>query len=397
MSDQKLKIAILVDEIAPGSAPKLIGRPVRGLSQLGNSCEALVLVDNKIREKFSQVYDYHLKDAKIRYLFDEAPSWLKKIDFKFPGFSFFSLHHILSFFIAPLIIKKQEYDIVIAHCQYSAFAALGLKIFRKIPFLLLVWDPSTFMADKVYKKRLSFLYPFFYLGAKLLDKFAFWAPQAVITSGKFHHRQFKKLTDKPLEILAPGCFPQEELPSFSQRERAILTYDRWDIGNVPNVFLDILESLGKKDVTLTIGGFWHPESLLKDFQKEIKRRGLVERVKLLGPLDEGMIIKLCSKAMVHVHPVHEAFGMQSLEAAACGCPIIIPKGSGVTDLFEDGIHGYFPDSSKEMPEAINKIFSDPEAAEKMSWSAWERARNYTWEGYAKKLAKICGRYINETS
>lgn len=39
----------------------------------------------------------------------------------------------------------------------------------------------------------------------------------------------------------------------------ILTYDRWDIGNIPNIFLDILQQIKSKDITLTIGGFWYPE------------------------------------------------------------------------------------------------------------------------------------------
>ena len=393
----KMKIAIFADELAPGSAPKLIGRPIRELTRLGHKCEGLVLVNNKSQDEFPQVYNYHLSGAKIRYLFDEMPRWVKKIDFKFPGFSFFSLHHILSFFIAPFIVKRGEYDIVVAHCQYSAFAGWGLKIFRKIPYLLLVWDPSTFMADKVYKDRLGWKYPFLYLGAKLLDRFAFSKAKAIVTSGKFHHRHFKKLTKKPLEVLSPGCFPKDELPSFSSRKKMILTYDRWDIGNIPNIFLDILEQIDQKDTVLTIGGFWHPVTLRDNFQKEVKERELEDRVQLLGPLDEETILKLCSEAMVHVHPVHEAFGMQSLEAAACGCPIIIPKGSGVTDLFEDGIQGYFPERGnfKELLNSINKIFSDKEKTESMSQKAWERAKNYTWEGYAMKLEKICRRYVNE--
>ena len=93
-----------------------------------------------------------------------------------------------------------------------------------------------------------------------------------------------------------------------------------------------------------------------------------------------MIMKICSEAMVHVHPVHEAFGMQTLEAAGCGCPGIIPVGSGVANLFEHGISGFHPQPGdlEGIVNCINKISNDSELAQKMGLAAWEVAKNYTW-------------------
>jgi glycosyltransferase involved in cell wall biosynthesis len=308
--------------------------------------------------------------------------------------SFFSLHHIASWFWSYRGIKKGEFDLIIAHCQYTGLAARNIKTKRGIPYCLLVWDPSTFTAKKIYKKRFGWKYPILYSFARLLDRLAMAGPSALITSGRFHHRYFSAITDKPLEVLAPGCFVSERLPDFSQRRRTILTYDRWDIGNIPNVFLDVLERLKHKDVHLTIGGFWHPESLRDDFERELAQRHLRERVEILGPLNEDMIMKLCSQAMVHIHPVHEAFGMQTLEAAACGCPIIIPRGSGASELFEHGVHGYFPeiDDLDGLIRYTEKIFSDPEKTREMSRKAWERAKDYSWERHAQALYAICKKY-----
>jgi len=385
-----MKVGILVDELAPGSAPKLIGQPIKELKKLGIESEALVLIDNGKYKKFPEIYNYHLNSVKIRYIFNEAPFWIRKFDFRFPGFSFFSLHHILSFFIAPLVIKKKEYDIIIAHCQYSSFAAWGLKIFRKIPYLLLVWDPSTYTLKKIYVKTwLKFFYPILYVFAYLLDKISTEGAKALIASGKLHHRRFKKISGKPLEDLYPGCFPKEEFIPYSKREKAILTYDRWDIGNKPHIFLDILSNTDS-EIKLKIGGFWHPQNIKEDFLSEVKKRGLEQRIELLDPLDENKILELCSRVILHVHPNEEAFGMQTLEAAACGCCIIIPKGSGVTDLFIHGVHGYFPEknNSQDLLKYIKLIFSDIERAEEMGRRAWIVAKNYTWQGYANKLVKI---------
>ena len=147
---------------------------------------------------------------------------------------------------------------------------------------------------------------------------------------------------------------------------------------------------------MTIGGFWHPMSLRQEFQDEVVRRNLQERVTLLGPLNEDKIMELCSRSMVHIHPVHEAFGMQTLEAAACGCPIIIPAGSGVADnLFQHGVHGYFPEPGNiaELVEYTEAIFNDRGKTADMGKKAWEVAKQYSWEGYASGLARIASKYV----
>ncbi|MFC1521125.1 glycosyltransferase family 4 protein [Elusimicrobiota bacterium] len=398
-STRNLKLAFFFDELAPGSAPKLIGWPVRRLSEIGVDAEAVVIIEKDHWKKHKEHYDSHLAGVKVRYLFPKFPKFLQKMNFKFPGMSFFSLHHIASWLFAHRAVDFREFDIVVANCQYSAFAARNTLRLRDIPFLQLIWDPATFTAEKIYKKRMGWKYPFLYLAAKVLDRFAFQKCRAVITSGEFHHKHVRGITDKPFEILYPGCFVREDLPAFSSRERMIVTYDRWDIGNIPVIFLDMLEQLDHKDVSLTIGGFWHPESLREEFTQEIEKRGLQSRVHLRGSLNEKDIMELCSRAMVHVHPVHEAFGMQTLEAAGCGCPGIIPAGSGAAELFEHGKSGFHPPIGdlKSMVGCINTIFSDPKLAEKMSRAAFEAAKKHTWLEYAKKLKTICRKYSLKTN
>lgn len=392
-----MRIGFLADELAPGSAPVIIGHTIRGLRKLGYDAECLLIIRKPYPELYPEVFDHYLRgDVPIRYVMDHLPKFFTKYNFKFPGFSFFSFHHLSSGLFSPLVFKKKEYDLIIANCQYTAFIARPLAIFKKIPYLQLIWDPAPHTFKKIYlKRKMKFLTPLLYPLTLLLDKFAYGGSKAIITSGKLHHRYLGKVTDKPLEILYPGCNPLEKLPEFSRREKMILTYDRWDIGNIPNVYLDILQALHDTSIKLVIGGFWHPASLQESFVKEVKKRNLSFQVELLGPLNEKMIRDLCSRAMVHVHHNEEAFGMQSLEAAACGCPIIIPAGSGVTDLFQHEIHGYF--SKKGNIEEIIKytrlIFCDLKKAQDMGKKAWGVAKNYTWDNYVMTLDSIIKKYI----
>lgn len=382
-----MRIGLLIDELAPGSAPKVIGQTYKGLERLGHQCEAIALIDAKEGSEVSSVYNIHLSGVKIKYIFGRRPGW----DFKLPGFSFFSLHHFLSFFAAPLIVKRREYDIIIANGQFATFAAWGLRLFRGIPYIFYVHcDPCTYTLRKTYSKTwLRVLYPLIYIFAWLLDTSASQGAKALITSGKLHQERFRHLSKNPCENLVLGCFSSEVFTPYNQREKAILTYDRWDIGNKPEVFLDLLENTEKK-IKLKIGGFWYLKSIKDNFLREVKRRGLEDRVELLGPLNEKMILDLCSGVILHVHPNQEAFGMQTLEAAACGACIIVPAGSGVADSFEHGVHGYFPKEKDiaELSRYVNIVFSDLNKSEEMGRRAWERAKEYNWPNYSQHLEAI---------
>jgi glycosyltransferase involved in cell wall biosynthesis len=391
-----MNIGILVDEIAPGSAPKIIGQSVKNLNSLGHHAEALAIVDKGYSKKYPQVYSYHLDDVRVRYFMSESKSLLAKIDFKFPGFSFFSFHHLTSGLLTASMIKDKEFDCIIAHNPYSAFVARSLLKKKKIPFFMLIWDPSPYTLTKVYSKTwMRYFFPILSFAARQLDKYAFKHCLAIITAGKLHHEYLKKITDRPLEVLPCGCFPLDKLPPFSQREKTILAFDRWDVGQKPNVFLDILQAL-KKKVKLIIGGFWHPVGLRDSFIKEVNKRDMQGQVEIIGPLDENKIIELCSRVMLHIHLNEESFGMQTLEAAGCGCPIMIPRGSGVTDLFEHGVHGYFPEKGdiSEFIKYIEIIFNDLDKTKRMSYNAWNTAKKYTWRYYAETIERIAKKYCN---
>lgn len=386
----KLKIGIIVDELAPGSAPKLVGWPIREMRRLGISCEAIIIARKSFHVEHKEIYNFHLGGIELRYITDFFPSLIRKLNFTFPGMSFFSLHHIASYFYASRAVKKGEFDMIISHCQYSTFASRNIQSKHQIPFITLLWDPSTFTAKKIYKRRFGPLYPLLYSAAVFLDYFSLSKCEALITSGTFHHQSLRKLTSKKLNILYPGCFPVKTLPSFKTRQKIIISFDRWDIGNDPQVLLEIMSRVKNKDASMLIGGFWHPKTMLEEFKAKIDEYNLSGRVKIMGPLNEADIIKHCSKARVHLHPIHEAFGMQTLEASACGCPSIVPFGSGVCEIFEDKISGFHPEPKnfELMAHYCDFLLDNDQEWKRMSNAAYKAAKKHDWSAHAKQIISI---------
>lgn len=107
-------------------------------------------------------------------------------------------------------------------------------------------------------------------------------------------------------------------------------------------------------------------------------------------MNDREIEQWASKAKVHLHAIHEAFGMQSLEVSACGCPSIIPRGSGVCELFLDGVSGYHPEAGDvdRMAKYCDRLLDDFNFFCNMSLEAYNSARHYSWAAHAKRIKEI---------
>jgi glycosyltransferase involved in cell wall biosynthesis len=92
----------------------------------------------------------------------------------------------------------------------------------------------------------------------------------------------------------------------------------------------LLEALAGLDARLVVAGFG-------DYRDELERRALAlapGRVLFTGPLDHRHLVQLLPLAEVAVVPsiFPEAFGMVAAEAAACGCPPLVARHSGLAEV-----------------------------------------------------------------
>ncbi len=378
----------MIDQLAPGSAPKLVGQEVRGLRGLGHSSDAIVL-----KRGYDQTYRYHLDGIFPRCLTDGFPFALSKLDFRIPGFSFLSLRHLLAPGLVPALVRRTEWDMIVCHTAYACLSARQLAKYRKIPYLAFIGtEPAWYLIPRIYSEnwlgRLSrFIMPL----AIEVDRLSVDHCRAIITYSKRYHHLIEAYTDKPIEVLPPGCFPIAK--PRQQKESFVLAFDRWDAGNTPNPLLEIIKNVSP-EIMLVIAGHWYPPALKALFLQQLQKTRLASRVTLLGPITEDDIQELCSRALAYVHTNREAFGMQALEAAGAGCPFIIPAGSGVTDLFQDGRHGYFPKENdlQDFSTQVERLSENRKLAMSMGEEAWKVACQYTWERHARGLEQIIRKY-----
>jgi glycosyltransferase involved in cell wall biosynthesis len=81
------------------------------------------------------------------------------------------------------------------------------------------------------------------------------------------------------------------------------------------------------------------------------------RVRFLGSVEPERLRELYRGARFFLQPGIEDFGIASVEALACGTPVVAAARGGVLDVVEDGRHGVlYPDweGPATLAEAIDK-------------------------------------------
>lgn len=379
-----MKIAILIDKMYPGSTPKFSGSEAKYLNEFGHPTEIVVIMGGGLPKESFQRKEF-LKEAKITELSDEfrLSRWF---DVKIPFFSFLSLYHLLSPLYVPRMIKKRGCDVVIAYNSLTCITACMAYKICGIPYVAYMWDPFSYIFEKVYAKKLpNFISNALLILIKRVDKLVVDNSLFTLSLSEEHAKFLRDLSKNRVEVIYVGCVPLEEIPP--KRGDYLLAIDRWDMGNKPHMLLDVLQGIEDKKIKLKITGFWSEEWLKEEFKNLVKRKNLQDRVELMEPVSESELRELFTNARVWLHPIEEtSVSMPALEAASCGCPIVMPKG---TPLFEHGVNAFFPKEGDigEYTAYVNKLVSDERLAYRMGYASWIMAKRHDWKTHTQEIIK----------
>lgn len=152
-------------------------------------------------------------------------------------------------------------------------------------------------------------------------------------------------------------------------------------------------------VTLTVAGFG-PE--LEDRKAQARQLGIAEKVQFLGAVAHDRLPDLYRRAAMLVTPFvparsgdREGLGLVSVEALACGCPVVTTAIAAVRELFEGQWPPYLaePGNPASLAHQIDCVLANH--VESLQWAARIRPRILTrfgWEavaaGYAAELEQI---------
>lgn len=119
------------------------------------------------------------------------------------------------------------------------------------------------------------------------------------------------------------------------------------------------------------------------FQELARTVGASHRIRFGGFRND--IATALAAGDVFLFPSHyEAFSLATIEAAACGLPIVATRINGTEDLIDDGRTGFFIESDPQSAAAqLGVLFGDAAVRERMGRSARQLVEEkYTWEHVA---------------
>jgi glycosyltransferase involved in cell wall biosynthesis len=172
-------------------------------------------------------------------------------------------------------------------------------------------------------------------------------------------------------------------------------------------------------VALFVGGDWHrkglgialealvgaPDTILwivgrgdvEAFRARAERLGIGGRVRFIGAQRD--VERFYRTADVLVLPSrYEAFPLVSLEAAACGLPLLVTRVNGVTELIGDAEAGWILERSGEaFARALRVLAADPERRLRMGREARRRAEAFPWEASTASVLRLYRELLPEAT
>ena len=142
---------------------------------------------------------------------------------------------------------------------------------------------------------------------------------------------------------------------------------------------------------LFIAGDDPAKETLKTLAAECK---VADRI-IFGGFRKDVPIALASSDIFLFPSWYEAFSLATIEAAACGLPVVATSINGTEDFIQPGINGDFVKSDpKHIAQVIEPLIQDPMKRKKMGKSAQQLVeQNYTWDRVTEQTENAYGEYL----
>ena len=152
-----------------------------------------------------------------------------------------------------------------------------------------------------------------------------------------------------------------------------------------------LVAMGEKIPLVIVGSFgW----MYKNVLREIDALGLEKLVHFTGyaPTEDLSIIYNLARIFVYVS-IYEGFGLPTLEAMACGTPVITSAVSSMPEHVGDAGILIPPYDEDALAQAMHLLLNDQALREHLSTKGRTQAAQFTWERAAQETLKVYQRVL----
>ena len=189
----------------------------------------------------------------------------------------------------------------------------------------------------------------------------------------------------PIDMVGAGV--PEELFTLERRPAAFLLYfGRLDVFHKGlDTLLEAIAILAKARprLEIRIAGRGKDAERLAALAAQLR---IEQNVTLLGAVSDADRNALFSEAAVQLMPSRfEGFGLAAAEAMAAGVPLVASSAGSLPEVVDAPRGGVLvpPGDATALAEAVAKLLDDPVARERLSATARESARRFSWQAVAE--------------
>lgn len=130
---------------------------------------------------------------------------------------------------------------------------------------------------------------------------------------------------------------------------------------------------------------WLTDELFANVDSGARR----ERISFTGYVSDDDLRALYSSCKVSVYPsLYEGFGLPTLEAMACGAPVITSRIPVMIETVEKSARLVEPTNVGQLTEALIELLTDENSRQHFSASGLQRAAVFSWERTARKTLEV---------
>lgn len=216
------------------------------------------------------------------------------------------------------------------------------------------------------------------------------------TKDKFHSNG---ITTNIFEIpnALPSSFLNVSVKKLHERKNKIVSLARLVEQKGLFKLIEILTPLLKSDDSL-LCEIYGEGPLRKLLLEKIEENGISRQLRILNPVKEVDVINILQESKLFVMTSEfEGFPVSILEAMSCGVPVIsFDIETGPSDIIDNGSNGFLIpiDNISGFRRAISNILNNKRLWEKLSRSALNKSRFYSWEKIGLKWDQMIKKISN---
>ena len=111
--------------------------------------------------------------------------------------------------------------------------------------------------------------------------------------------------------------------------------------------------------------------------------------------NDAVLAYAYSHAQCFVFPsIYEGFGIPTLEAFACNCPVVLSNSSSMPEVGGDAAVYFNPEKVDEIAKGIRSVLNDPQLRDQMKEKGKRQLEKFSWAKTARQTV-ACYRRVME--